>query len=307
MFEKELIEYIKDNRSIRESSLKVYIGNVRKLNDNKPLTNLNFLRKTEQILNKIKDMKVPTQRNYLSSILVILTNQKKYKTTLEKYKERLRLLNDEYNKRIETHEKTEKEQNNWITLKELRKKVLLPYKREITERELNKKSSLKSKEFDLYQRFVVSALYLLLPAVRLDYAPMSVVSSRDDMDNKKNYLLNLSRNTKYFYLNDFKTSDKHGQIEIRVPKELNTILNGWLKFNDSGYLLLNKVNSPMSANILGKYITKSFLPSGKNITLNLLRKIWITENIDLDAIKRRKQLAQTMGHTVNMQETYIKE
>jgi len=307
MFEKELIEYIKDNRSIRESSLKVYIGNVRKLNDNKPLTNLNFLRKTEQILNKIKDMKVPTQRNYLSSILVILTNQKKYKTTLEKYKERLRLLNDEYNKRIETHEKTEKEQNNWITLKELRKKVLLPYKREITERELNKKSSLKSKEFDLYQRFVVSALYLLLPAVRLDYAPMSVVSSRDDMDNKKNYLLNLSRNTKYFYLNDFKTSDKHGQIEIRVPKELNTILNGWLKFNDSGYLLLNKGNSPMSANILGKYITKSFLPSGKNITLNLLRKIWITENIDLDAIKRRKQLAQTMGHTVNMQETYIKE
>ncbi len=304
--EEKLIDNIKNNREIKDSSLKVYIANVRKLNNNKSITNLNFLRKKESIMNKIKELKVPTQRNYLTSILVILTNQPKYKKTCEVYKEELRKLNDTYNSHIASHQKTEKEEKNWTTLKHLKKTVLNYYKNEILDRELNKKTSLKQKEFDLYQKYVVSALYLLLPSVRLDYS-MEIVNSRADMDNKnKNYLLNISRNTKYFYINEYKTSAKYGQIEIKVPPTLNTILNGWLKFNNSGYLLVNKSGGIMSSNVLSKYITKTFEPSKKNITLNLLRKLWISESVDLEALKKRKALAESMQHDLATQETYIK-
>lgn len=111
--EEKLIENIKKHREIKDSSLKVYLANVRKLNGGKTITNLKFLRKTETTLNKIADLKIPTQRNYLTSILVILTAQPKFKATCEKYKEALRTLNDTYNEHINSHQKTEKEDKNW--------------------------------------------------------------------------------------------------------------------------------------------------------------------------------------------------
>ena len=305
--EDKLIENIKKNREIKDSSLKVYLANVRKLNGGENIINLKFLRKTATILNKIADLKIPTQRNYITSILVILTAQPKYKATCEKYKQALRTLNDTYNEHINSHEKTEKEEKNWCNLKHLKNTVLNHYKREITERQLNNKNTLTSKEFDLYQKYIISALYLLQPAVRLDFANMDIVTTRDDMEDKnKNYLLNISRNTKYFYINEYKTSAKHGQIEIKINKELNSILNNWLKINDSEYLLVNKSGSKMTPNVLSKAITKAFLPSGKNISLNLLRKIWISESVDLEALKRRKKLAHDMQHSLAVQEGYIK-
>ena len=305
--EEKLIQNIKENREIKDSSLKVYLANVRKLNGGETIINLKFLRKTATILNKIADLKIPTQRNYITSILVILTAQPKYKATCEKYKEALRILNDTYNEHINSHQKTEKEDKNWCNLKHLKKTVLNHYKREISERGLNTKTNLTSKEFDLYQKYVISALYLLLPPVRIDYIA-EIVTTRDDMtDKNKNYLLNISRNTKYFYINEYKTSAKHGQIEIKINKELNSILNNWLKINTSEYLLVNKSGSKMTPNVLSKAITKAFLPSGKNISLNMLRKIYISEHIDLDIIKKRKELADAMAHSVDTQTTYIKQ
>jgi len=305
--EDKLIENIKKNREIKDSSLKVYLANVRKLNGGENIINLKFLRKTATILNKIVDLKIPTQRNYITSILVILTAQPKYKATCEKYKEALRTLNDTYNEHINSHEKTEKESKNWCNLKHLKNTVLNHYKREISERQLNNKTTLTSKEFDLYQKYIISALYLLLPPVRIDYIA-EIVTTRDDMtDKNKNYLLNISRNTKYFYINEHKTSKTHGTLEIKIPKELNSILNNWLKINTSDYLLVNKSGFKMTPNVLSKAITKAFLPSGKNISLNMLRKIYISEHIDLDIIKKRKELADAMGHSVDVQTSYIKK
>lgn len=305
--EDKLIENIKKNREIKDSSLKVYLANVRKLNGGENIINLKFLRKTATILNKIVDLKIPTQRNYITSILVILTAQPKYKATCEKYKEALRTLNDTYNEHINSHEKTEKEEKNWCNIKHLKNTVLNHYKREISERGLNNKTTLTSKEFDLYQKYIISALYLLLPPVRIDYIA-EIVTTRDDMtDKNKNYLLNISRNTKYFYINEHKTSKTHGTLEIKIPKELNSILNNWLKINTSEYLLVNKSGFKMTPNVLSKAITKAFLPSGKNISLNMLRKIYISEHIDLDIIKKRKELADAMAHSVDVQTTYIKK
>ena len=62
----------------------------------------------------------------------------------------------------------------------------------------------------------------------------------------------------------------------------------------------------MNANQLGKFITKAFDFTGKKITLNLLRHVYISENIDLEAIKKGQQLAKDMHHSTGVQEMYAK-
>ena len=64
----------------------------------------------------------------------------------------------------------------------------------------------------------------------------------------------------------------------------------------------------MSTNGLGKYIHNIFRPSGKAITVNLLRNIYVSENIDLEAVKKANQLAEDMNHTVGTQQSvYLKK
>ena len=51
-----LNEKIKASRSIKENSLKSYITSLKKLNDNKEIENLNFLKDTTKILKKMEDL-----------------------------------------------------------------------------------------------------------------------------------------------------------------------------------------------------------------------------------------------------------
>ena len=158
------------------------------------------------------------------------------------------------------------------------------------------------------QKYLVSALYLLQPPKRLVYSNMKIIDNRKYNDGEHNYLLNLGRNTKYFILNSYKTEAKHGKKEIKVPKEINTIINMWLKVNSTDNFLLNNRGEAMSTNGLGKYIHNIFRPSGKEITVNLLRNIYVSQNIDLEAVKKAHKLAEDMNHTVGTQQSvYLKE
>ena len=61
---------------------------------------------------------------------------------------------------------------------------------------------------------------------------------------------------------------------------------------------------------LTKYIPLAFGEySKKNITLNLLRHIYISENVQLksiEQIKKEKDIADVMGHSLAIQQTYCK-
>jgi hypothetical protein len=105
---------------------------------------------------------------------------------------------------------------------------------------------------------------------------------------------------------NYKTSGTYGTLEKKVPTKLNTLINNWLRYNKSDDFLLNNKGEPMSANSLGKYIPIVFQPSGKKITLNLIRHIFISENVELDKIHNNKALAENMGHDISTQEGYIK-
>jgi cell division protein FtsI/penicillin-binding protein 2 len=297
----------KDRPNIKDNSLKSYLIILKKLNKNKALTTMSFLKDYDNIIEKLEKLALTTRRNYLSSILVILRayNKKSYDGVLDKYKKLLAELNEQYNLKINSHEKSDKQKENWMELSELKKGLKL-YKNQIKDRDIKDKEKLNKTDLDLLKKYLVVALYTAQAPVRLNYANMEIINSAKDIKPKQNYLLIKGRNKKTFVFQEYKTAKTNGRVDKIVPKELNSILNFYLKYNKSKYLLNDSKGNPITANALGKLITKAFDFTGKKVTLNLLRHIYISSNIDLDAIKKQKELATDMMHGLEMQEDYAK-
>jgi len=304
----DLKKLIKDKRpSIKDSSLKAYLISLKKMNNNEEIKNLNYLKESKNIFEIIEKLALSTKRSYLTSILVVLGafNKEAFNPVLEIYRKRLQELNNEYNKKIDTHEKTDKQSKNWVSLKQL-SKVRNFYKKELEEKGILKKDVLFPKQKDLVQKYLVSALYTLQPPIRLDYGSMKIIRKLEDDDGKKNFLLVKGRNKKTFIFNDFKNKKNLGTQKQEVNSKLNSVINLWLKYNKTDNFLMNSKGELMVENSLSKYIKKVFEPTKKNITLNLLRHIYISENIDLEAVKKSKELAKTMMHSTGLQEDYAK-
>jgi len=285
--------------NLKENSLNSYLITLRRLNENQEVMNLNFLKDTENIMNQINEFKLPTQRNKLTAILVVLSafNKKEFDDVELYYRKQLEDRNQQYTEYINSHEKSEKQEKNWVSLDVL-KKIMRKYKKE----------AMENPNIKTVQKYLVSALYLLQPPKRLDFSNMKIIETRKEDNGKNNFMLNLGRNKKYFIFNEFKTDKSQGSKEVLINKELNSIINMWLKVNKSDDFLLNNRGQPMSSNSLGKYITKIFEPSGKSITLNLLRNIFVTENIDLEAVQKAKNMADMMDHSESTQKTvYLKK
>ena len=148
----------------------------------------------------------------------------------------------------------------------------------------------------------------MLPPVRLDYSPMKVVKNDKNLKDDTNFLINSGRNKKVFVVNQYKNVSSHGQQIIKIPPKLNTIINMWLRYNDTGNFLLNNRREMLSANGLGKALSRIMKPSGKNITINLLRSIYISENMNMEAIKASEKMANDMMHSTSVQKNiYYKE
>ena len=149
----DIKKLIKDNReSIKDSSLKAYLISLKKLNNNDEIKNLNYLKNKEQVFKIINEKALSTQRGYLTAILVVLQAYKKeeFDSVLKDYKEKLQELNNKYNETINTHEKTDKQSKNWVSLKAL-SKVRNFYKHELEEKVFFKKKNLKVKSSNSYR------------------------------------------------------------------------------------------------------------------------------------------------------------
>ena len=96
-----------DRPDIKDNSLRAYLISLRKMNENKALENLTFLKDYQNIIKFLEKFKLATKRNYISSILVVLRayNKRSYDDVLQKYREYLTGLNEEYNNEVYTHKK----------------------------------------------------------------------------------------------------------------------------------------------------------------------------------------------------------
>lgn len=310
---------IKQKRpNIRDSSLNMYLNNLKKVNKelgNDNLYEIQTLENKDDITKLLKDKKDTTKKNYLASFIVLLmSDEEKYKKLIDEYRLEMELLAQKIDKFNKSQEKTDSQKKNWSTIEELQK-IVNEYKKEIERKGLFKETALTKKEFNLVQKYVVGMLYIGDPKnnapLRADYNDMKIIHISDynklsEEDLKKNYLVIRSKNKKFFSLGEYKTEGKYGLKIIPLGSKLNTVMNKWLKINKSGFLLLNSSSKPMTPNQLTKFVVRVFKPSKKEIGINILRHIVISE-LYPPKLKERSKTAEQMGHSVSQQELYSKK
>jgi hypothetical protein len=309
-FKNDLIKRLSD-KGLSESSIKLYIRNLEKLNDDLPLKNLNFLKDDKNIINKLADYKDNTKRGYLISITATLSTLKdKNKSLYDKY---LKLMVDLSNdiKKKPTEEMTETQKKNWMKWDEILTKFN-DMKQKIDTFINNKE--INESQYNLLLSYMILALYVYNPPRRnLDYQIMNVIKKYDESySSDKNYL---SFDDNKFIFNVFKTAKKEGQVKTDINEELKKIINQYFKFHPliRNKKLIKSSNIPFlvyyngkeldSVNAITRILNKCF---DKNIGSSMIRHIYLTNKYGEDNKEKMKD-AKAMSHTVDTQKTYIKD
>tara|TARA_R110002072_G_scaffold116929_1_gene247597 strand:- start:2599 stop:3555 length:957 start_codon:yes stop_codon:yes gene_type:complete len=304
---------------IKDNSLDTYLRNLRiiyqRVTDrpSEP-TDIDFLNGYTKVFRLLQDMKPNTKKNYLNSIIVASQAYKNIQL-FDIYNPEFEKSVNEINKQISSQNKSISQNENWESLDNLNN-VLSSYKKTLVDKGIFDLSNedISKTDFKLLQKYVVGMLYIGSPdnpPLRLDYAPMKIISKNvyNDIptDNQNiNYLVITGKNKKEFILNDYKTKGTYGQKKIPVSSIVNKVLNVWLNYNTTDYLLLNSKNESLTSNGLTKLITSVFLPTGKKISVSMLRHIFISETFPADSENRQK-IADLMLHNISMQTDYAKK
>ncbi len=310
-FTTQLKTQIKQNKpNLSENSINLYIRNITKLNGNGTLKNLNFLKDTENILEKLEKYKDNTKRTYLISIVSCLTPVKdKFKKIHKIYYDKMVSKANE----IESEpkgEKSETQKENWVSMDDIRNKRE-DLKKEIELFKDNKKIS--ESEYEKLLQYLILSLYTLQsPRRNQDYLLMNVVKEYNEkMANDKNYL-DLT-NKKFVFLKH-KTSAKYPSISIDINDELFQIINIYLKYHplisgkitknlDKPFLVTYESKILNNSNQITRILNKIF---GKKIGSSMIRHIFVSDKFK-DKLEDMKKTALEMGHTIETQQNdYIK-
>lgn len=298
-----MLEEIKkklEDKGLSQSSIRMYLRNIEKLNDDKQIKNLNFLKNTNNILKKIENKKPNTQRSYLISIVSILDLFKdKKKDLFETYQRLMLNINDEI-KKTPTENMTDTQKENWKTWDEILKDFE-NLKKEV----LSYKGKINKNQYNNLLNCVVTALYIYQePRRNQDYQLMYKIKNYNDkLNNDVNYI-----DSKNFIFNTYKTSKKYGQKTIEINDELKSLLNLYYKYsgkptNKPEIFLKTHDGKPLeSVNSITRILNKVF---NKKIGSSMLRHIYLTGKYG-DKVQEMKETAEKMGHNTQTQKEYIK-
>ena len=306
VIEKTINDYAeREGKTYATTSIRNFTNQLTKLNNGNIPTKFNYLKNTEKIKSIIDNYKkkngepfsLNTKKSYYITIATILravgdsVSLKIYNKIIENY-------NNENNQIKDEKVLTKAEKENWVNFKTL--ETIIPYYKKLIEDKkiIQRVDELKKAEFLLLQKYIIACLYILIPPKRADYI-MKIIYDIKDNDEQQNYLLVKSSSEKYFIFNKYKTSKTYKSQQEKVNDKLNTVLNLWLKYNDKGHLLYNTDLNPVNENSLVKLIPIVFNPLNKHITINLLRKIFISYSVDENDYKKVDEMAKKMMHSSN--------
>ena len=154
------------------------------------------------------------------------------------------------------------------------------------------KTNINESQRKLILEYLIAGLYTLTPPLRLTYSNMEIINNPKDIKPKTNYLLITGKFKKQFILQDFKNVEKLGKVQIAIPKELNLVINLYLKYHSGNDFLLNTRGFKMSSNSLGKFLMKIF-----GVNLNLIRKAHVNDVLDADKLQKEQEFHKSMLHT----------
>lgn len=310
-----LLDTIKSSRDIRQTTLNIYKNMLNRLADKLDVdfSMDMFETKKPEILEYLSTLSNSVKKKMIASIMVAISPEKnkpldKYSSLYNTLKLMLNKENGIYLESVSNNKKSDKDEMNWTTMNELhkvRERLLKHIKAKGYD--LKKDKGVESKkDFFLIQKYLIASLYTLLPPRRLIYADMKIVNKKefDALSEKEKednaYLVNVNKSRKYFYYG--KEADKSSTeeaVKIDVPNSMNSLINFWTGINKKDYLLLNQQGQKLSKNNLSKEVRSIFSNKTKNISVNLIRKIYISERF-ADVNKEKKEIAEQMNHSVGV-------
>lgn len=295
-FIKKLIKKMNESeRNLKPSTITFYINNLQRLHDNKPFTSLTFLNDMDKVLDRIKHLSLSTRKNYIKSIIVVLSFFKTKEKLHKKYQQYFYGVLIEEEKNIK--EKMKKDDEDWMDWKQIIE-VHNELKKEVNDiKVINNKN-----DYMKHIQYMVLSLYVLIPPRRNEYIHLKI--SNEDYSNENfNYI---DIDNKKMIFNNYKTKKHYGTQIIDIPKELFKIIKNYLEFHpnkgDKDYFFLVTYDgSPFKTNKITKILNKVFK---KNIGATKLRHIYLTDKYD-DELKERKEDAKMMAHSLEQQTDYI--
>lgn len=292
-------------KDLSDGSINLYLRNLKKLNNNEEFNSLNFLSKTNDIIEKIKDLKDNTKRQYLISIVSCLKALGNKPALYKKYYKLMIDINDKI-KEKPTEEKTEAQNKNWISWDE----VMKIYNDMKDNLKLNK-TKITEKQYNELLNYVLLSLYVLIPPRRnLDWQKMLILFN-GITDDKYNYL---DVKNKQFIFNVFKTAKKDGKLILDIPDDLMLVIDLYLKYHPLNKRSMKKepVNIPflvdykgnpfLKVNDITRMLNKIF---HKKVGASMLRHIYLTGKYG-NVLKEQEEDAKAMSHNLMTQKDYIK-
>ena len=301
-----------------EQSLKIFSTQLKKLNNGEIPKDTEIFKDTQAIekmiettlkgKDNIKNLSITTQRNYYNTIIIFLKSYglKEDDSRIIKFfvdkSDRLteNILKERENKTIDDYP-------NWESLDNLNESTWKP----LFSKFYNKPKDMRVRELQLLQRYIIITCYLKNPSLRGDWATVKITNGKDLPIEDGNYY---NIKTEQLYLREYKTSKHYNELRLKPSDETRKMIkyywNNYKEFyrNDDTdtYYLLNSYHKPLKKWIpMGRKNLAKLVPvifekhTGKKITINLLRKIHATENTDMEALKRTKQVAHFMGHSLH--------
>ena len=279
-----------EGAGLKDSSKKLYLSQLMKLNDGKEPSNYKFLQDTEAIEKKLEKYSTNSKRTFYIAIVSFLPEKNKIrKFYFDKMMEINKATRD-------NTDKSQKQKDNWLSQEEVQA-VWEKLKADTEPIMLKKK--LNDDETKKLQSYVILSLYVLQPPRRsMDYTQMVVIPKYDEnLDKAFNYL---SLKDKMFYFNNYKTAGTYKTQSIPINDELFNLLK---KYRKSGLLLQNDTK-PLTSPQMTVILNKIF---GKKVAVSMLRNIYMTSKYGEESNALIKD-AHDLGTSVSVaQSNYIKK
>ena len=251
----------------------------------------------------------------------------KYSNQLQ---EKIDNLVEEVNNQYFTNMKSEKIEKNWVSVPELKATV-----------EALKSKVLPAEAIDTYNEFRSLIKYLVLlihvsMPLRNDLAcakifltskrtngspltsPLNVVPFKKGLEGNavpfNEIIINKSKKTAKLILNDYKTAGTYGQKVLDFPPDIAKEIIKWypviIRMSPKAWLIPDREDPEkcISRVTYTKLFNSIFSDTGKKVSTTQIRRTIVSDVVkpEPNETKKRAELANVMGHSIDTQNKYAK-